>query len=264
MVNSCAKQVAEVMSQHKRIVVLTGAGISSASGVPVYSEGGVRRLWNGEKHHEIYNSDTPLNDERFIAYTREFQDIVAKCKPNVCHHIVRSWINKGTVAKVLTQNVDGYHGRKGVIELHGNIHQMYCSECGKKVNYKYYDNSHRCNAIEFSFDKGGYHQCKGYIRPDVTLFGEDTRHLDAAMLDIYLADLVLVLGTSLSVSPVNLLPAMAKKNGSTIVVINRDPITALPQEYIDYAMYGEDLVSALQDIDYHLQCLVTKNGKSEC
>lgn len=258
MVNSYGKQIAEVMSKHRRIVVLTGAGISSASGVPVYTENGVRRLWNGEKHHNIYNSDVPLDDEKFIAYTREFQDTISNCKPNVCHDIVRSWIDNGTVSKVLTQNVDGYHGRKGVIELHGNIHQMYCSSCGKKVNHKYYSKSHKCNAIEFSFNNGGYSQCTGNIRPDVTLFGEDPKNLDAAMMEIYLSDLVLVLGTSLSVSPVNLLPAMAKKNGSTVVVINKDPITSLPEEYIDYALYGEDLTSVLQDIDYQLRNLNNK------
>lgn len=264
MINSYGKQIAKVMSKHERIVILTGAGMSAASGVPVYREGDVCKSWHGKKHEDIFNADISKRDVNFILYTREFQETVAKGSPNKGHDIISSWISNGIVSKVLTQNVDGYHGRKGVIELHGNIHQMYCDTCGKKVNYKYYDKTHKCNAIEFSFDKGGYTNCKGVIRPDVVLFGEDPRHLDAAMMQIYMADLVMVLGTSLSVSPVNLLPAMAKKNGSTVVVINKDPITSLPEEYIDYCIYGEDLVPTLQDIDYQLQCLVNKNGKSGC
>lgn len=264
MINSYSKQIAKVMNNHKRIVVITGAGISAASGLPVYRDGGNNKTWRGKGYEDIVTADVDKSSKDFIEYVREFQDMVASHNPNKCHDIIASWIHSGKVAKVLTQNVDGYHGRKGVIELHGNINQMYCEKCGKRVRKEYYHNvSHKCNSMDFSFENG-YEECRGIVRPDITLFGEDPKNLDAAILQIYLADLVMVLGTSLSVSPVKLLPAMAKKNGSTVVVINKDPITSIPEEYIDYAMYGEELVSTLQDIDYQLQCLADKNGKSRC
>ncbi len=264
MINSYGKQIAKVMSNANRIVVLTGAGMSTASGVPCYREGDHTNTFNGKTIDEISNVDANYQDKDFIEYYRNMLDSVNKGKPNRGHDILRKWYEEGIISKVLTQNIDGYHGSKGVIELHGNIHKYYCTVCGKRVREEYYTNvSHKCNSMDFSFAEG-YTQCNGVIRPEVTLFGENPMNLDAAMLEIYLADLVIVLGTSLKVSPVNLLPAMAKKNGSIVVVINRDPITSLPEEYIDYAIYGEDLVPTLQDIDYQLQWLEDKKAKTRC
>lgn len=264
MINSYGKQIAEVMSKSNRVVVLTGAGMSTASGVPCYREGNHTNTFNGKTIDEVSNTDANFQDADFIEYYRSMLDSITKGKPNKGHNILKKWYHEGIISKVLTQNIDGYHGSKGVIELHGNIHKYYCTVCGKKFDSTYYKDYAKCNSIDFSFSKGGYHTCKGSVRPEVTLFGENPMNLDAAMLEIYLADLVIVLGTSLKVSPVNLLPAMAKKNGSTVVVINRDPITSLPEEYIDYAIYEEDLVPTLQDIDYQLQCLEDKNGKTRC
>lgn len=124
---------------------------------------------------------------------------------------------KGIIQGIITQNVDGFHndaGNQNVMELHGTFRSFHCHECNK---------THP--RADYLADKTTCTACKGIIRPGIVLFGESLPQTtftkaEAAALE---ADLFIVLGSSLTVSPANMFPIQAVQNGAKLVIINHDP-----------------------------------------
>lgn len=196
----------------KYTVALTGAGMSTESGVPDFrSPSG----WWRNVDPRTVATVTALEENYplFHAfYTARIQALEG-LKPNDGHTILAQWEQHGLIHSIATQNVDGFHqmaGSQNVYELHGSIRTCRCGTCGKAAKIDEFLAASDCQ------------DCGGPLRPNVVLFGESLPETawNQAVADIEKADLVIVIGTSLSVYPANQLPSMAK---GKIAVINLEP-----------------------------------------
>jgi len=212
-------------------VFLTGAGISQESGIPTFR--GPEGLWR-KYNPMILASISGFNENPKLVW--EFykyrQELICNCNPNLGHRAIAEF-QKIKNSYVLTQNIDGLHekaGTKNIVELHGNILRMQCTEC----NYQ--------ERIEQKIDQPlppFCKICKSILRPSVILFGEplntDTwKKAERLSSD---CDVMFIVGTSLNVGPVNQLPIYAKRNGAILVEVNPEPTTIF-NEMMDYSIQG--------------------------
>jgi NAD-dependent deacetylase len=213
-----------LVEQAKRVVIFTGAGMSTESGVPDFrSPGGV---WSRMK--PIYFQDF-VNDEvmRREAWTRVFNRSAGwtGASPNAGHFAVARLIAAGKVSAVITQNVDNLHQDSGVpadrvIELHGNASYATCLAC--HTRYELAD-------LEEGFVTQGEiptcRWCGGLIKTATISFGQPMPEgpMARAETQTLTADLFLVLGSSLVVHPAAGFPVMAKENGTNLAIVNREP-----------------------------------------
>src|SRR5262245_47530584 len=211
------------MRAAERIVVLTGAGVSAESGVPIFR--GAGGLW---RHFRPEDLATPEAFARQPALVWEWylwrREKIAAASPNAGHRAIAALERDRTGVTLVTQNVDGLHERAGSprpLELHGNLWRVRCQRgCGVVA----------CD--DASGPPRGELKCScgAWLRPDVVWFGEslDPNLLDAATTAIEAADVVLVVGTSAVVYPVAALPHLARRRAARVVEINVDetPLTA--------------------------------------
>ncbi|MBB6449007.1 NAD-dependent deacetylase [Geomicrobium halophilum] len=185
----------------KRIAILTGAGMSTESGVPDFrSQTG---LWAKHDPMKTATVEALENDyEHFHEFYRNRIESLKSIDPHQGHEIITNWQRAGMISVIATQNVDGLHQKSGsqnVAELHGNLREFRCYGCESTLE-----------EADFISKKSCEH-CGGKIRPNIVLFGEqlpiDT--WEYAMEKIRESDVLVVLGTSLQVSPVNQLPDLA-------------------------------------------------------
>ncbi|NLY70450.1 MAG: NAD-dependent deacylase [Clostridiales bacterium] len=196
------EELRDYLNQSKYAVVLTGAGISTESGIPDFrSKDG---WWNKINPAEVASVNALENNyELFREFYKYRIKMLDGCKFNRGHRILADWEDKGLVKSVVTQNIDGFHkdaGSKRVYELHGSISAIRCYVCEKEHSVEDFVNDKRCEV------------CGGNLRPGVVLFGEGLPSdvWQEAYDEILKSDLLLVIGTSLNVSPVNSLPTVAK------------------------------------------------------
>lgn len=206
----------ELVDKSNNIVFFGGAGVSTESGIPDFrSKDG---LYN-QKYK--YPPEEILSHEFFIENTEEFYKFYKdkvnslKYEPNITHKKLAYLEQEGKLKAVITQNIDGLHqkaGSKNVLELHGSVLRNYCIKCNK-----FYD-------AEYVFNSEGIPKCTcgGIIKPDVVLYGEslDEEVLEKSVYAIAKADLMIVGGTSLMVSPANGLIRYFR--GGNLVLINKD------------------------------------------
>lgn len=215
--------LARMIDEARRVVVFTGAGISTESGIPDFrSPGGV---WSRMK--PIYFQefvDDPA--KRREAWTRAFTGAAGwvGAAPNAGHYAVARLVAAGKVAAVITQNVDNLHQDSGVpadkvIELHGNASYAKCLDC---------DERHELEELKDSFLKAGEipycRRCGGLVKTATISFGqamppEPMARAQEASLE---CDLFLVLGSSLVVYPAAGFPLLAKRNGAALAIVNRE------------------------------------------
>jgi NAD-dependent deacetylase len=218
------KEFAHLIKSADRIVLFTGAGISTESGIPDFrSPGGV---WT--KQTPIDFSDFMRSDSaRRETWRRRFEmeKTLRQATPNRGHRAVAELIRTGKASSVITQNIDGLHQDSGipddkVIELHGNTTYAHCLDCGER---------YEIDALRVQFEKDEVPplcvKCEGFVKTATISFGQSMP--EAAMLraqaETESADLFIVLGSSLVVYPAAGFPAIAKQNGATLVIVNREP-----------------------------------------
>lgn len=189
--------------------------MSTESGVPDFrSSTGLWRYRNPQMLASTHAMEH--NREEFIEFYRMRMERLKTVKPHPGYAVLSQWSQRLQLKAIITQNTDGLHeiaGNPNVIALHGTIRQVHCQRCGKTFpNERFFSSELYC-------------ECGGFLRPSVVLFGEslDTEALSAAEREARKADLFLVLGSSLTVSPANQFPVMAKRNGARLVIVNRDP-----------------------------------------
>lgn len=196
------------------VVVFTGAGMSTESGLPDFrSPDG---MWRKEDPRQLASIRAlNLNSHNFFDFYRMRVENLNKAAPHDGHFILAEWEKKNRVKHIITQNVDGFHtmaGSKYVSELHGSLRYAYCHEC--KRDYP----------IEklFTADVPQCDACSGKVRPGVVLFGENLSlgALEMADSETSQADLFIVIGSSLEVSPANYFPVKAKNLGARLAIIN--------------------------------------------
>jgi NAD-dependent deacetylase len=235
---STRADLARLIADARRLVVFTGAGISTESGIPDFrSPGGV---WS--KMKPIYFQDFVANPAmRREAWTRAFSGRAGWTgrDPNAGHFAVARLVAQGKATHVITQNVDNLHQASGVppekvIELHGNASYAKCLECEER---------HELEELKESFLKAGEipycRRCGGLVKTATISFGqqmplEPMARAEAATLD---CDAFLVLGSSLVVYPAAGFPLMARQNGAKLAIVNREPTDM--DGYADLVLHDE-------------------------
>jgi NAD-dependent deacetylase len=216
-------RVASWIRAAERLVVLTGAGISAESGVPVFrGDGGLWRQFRPEQlaTPEAFARQPELVWDWYLWRRAR----IAAAHPNPGHDTIARWQRQRPGMALLTQNVDGLHARAGSpqpIELHGNLWRVRCA-----VGCGFTTEDHPLAPPRDLFRC----HCGSWLRPDVVWFGEalDADVLTAAMTAAETADVVLVVGTSAVVYPVAALPQVARRRRAKVVEINVDdtPLSA--------------------------------------
>jgi NAD-dependent deacetylase len=215
-------RLAELIQAANRIVVLTGAGISTESGIPDYR--GPSGVWTKGKPPTI--GDFMENEETRRAYwlrRLEAYPSLLAAQPNPAHHALVDLERSGKLSAVVTQNIDGLHQRAGsnpdqVIELHGSAHVVRCTNCGTLFSGE---------EVQQWLREGNLYPtcpvCGGILRTATVLFGEPLPReaLDRSIELSRSSDLLLVVGSSLVVNPAAKLPLIAKRNGAPVAIVNR-------------------------------------------
>ncbi|BAQ56526.1 NAD-dependent protein deacylase [Lactobacillus acetotolerans] len=206
----------EDIKNAKHVVFLTGAGVSTHSGIPDYrSKNGI---YNGvsESPETILSEDTLFNRPDFFYKFVMNNMYFPHAKPNLIHQKITEICNeKGSL---ITQNVDGLDkksGNKDVTEFHGSLYNIYCTKCHKPVSYEEYAKSYR------------HENCGGIIRPGIVLYGEaiNPENLSKSVNAMQNSDLVIISGTSFVVYPFAQLLAY-RQAGAKVWAINKTEIPA--------------------------------------
>ena len=206
------ESVTNKLSNAKKIVFVTGAGISQESGIPTFR--GKDGLWRNYDAMKLATIDAFYNNPKLVwEWYNERRRNVFSAEPNLGHKAIVE-LEKFVKVVVLTQNIDGLHQRAGsteVLELHGSIIKIKCTVCNFKSEI----------LSEFA-DMPPLCKCGNILRPDVVWFGESLPQdiWQHAMIHASNCDVMIIVGTSLAVSPANILPIYAKQNKATLIEIN--------------------------------------------
>lgn len=218
-----AQALADYIADAGRLVVFTGAGISTESGIPDFrSPGGVWTQMKPITFQEFVGS----REMRREAWNRVFGNSArwVGAEPNTGHFAVAQLVHMGKAKAIITQNVDNLHAEAGapaerIIELHGNASYAKCLKC--ETRYEIADLRPRWEAGEDITCPA----CGGYIKTATISFGQSMPHtaMRRAMEESHKSDLFIVLGSSLEVYPAASLPMVAKEAGAELVIVNRTP-----------------------------------------
>jgi len=217
-------QLNQYIKNASNIVIFTGAGISTESGIPDFR--GPQGIWQ---------NTTPIYFQNFInsedvrreSWGKKFsdKDIIKKAKPNIGHVAVAQIINSNDSAHLITQNVDNLHQDAGVpqskiTEIHGNATYASCLDCNLR---------HELEPIKKAFLNDGTipscSECKGLVKQATISFGQPMPELgmQIAQMKIVKCDLFITIGTSLVVYPAAGFPKLAKEIGAKLIIINNEP-----------------------------------------
>jgi NAD-dependent deacetylase len=216
------EQAAAMVTAARNVVAITGAGISTPSGIPDFRspDSGV---WNNVDPLKVASIFAfRQSPDLFYNWIRPYSHLFLEAVPNQAHYALAVLEREHRLRAIITQNIDDLHyraGSKTVYELHGHLREVTCLSC-----YETQDST----AIFERFVQDGQlprHHCGGVLKPNVILFGEQlpVRQLVEAQMALKEADLTLVVGSSLEVAPASDLPALALENGARLVIINYQP-----------------------------------------
>jgi NAD-dependent deacetylase len=212
-----------LLDASRRAVVFTGAGISTESGIPDFrSPGGIWTKYQPIDFREFVSSE----EARRETWRRKMavDEAVSGAEPNRGHRAIAHLVEQGKVARVITQNIDGLHQRSGiagekVIELHGNGTYAACLDCAKRYELAEVFAAFKVN------EEPPLCVCGGFIKSATISFGQPMpfEAMRRAQLESENCDLFIAIGSSLVVYPAAGFPAVAKQNGSRLVILNREP-----------------------------------------
>jgi len=215
-------KVAGMIAASKRLVVFTGAGISTESGIPDFR--GPEGLWT-KVDPEDFTIDRFLSSDQTrkrVWYYLVEGGLMANAEPNRAHMAIAELEKMNKLSSVITQNIDNLHQRAGnnpeiVHELHGNMQWLVCLDCGARYDLELMRKKHPSPEHFPTCEK-----CRGVLKPDVVFFGEmlPPHTLMMAERESQECDLFMVIGSSLVVYPAAYMPLYAKRSGANIVIIN--------------------------------------------
>jgi NAD-dependent deacetylase len=217
-----AARTADLIIESRKLVVFTGAGISTESGIPDFrSPGGI---WDRFDPEDFY-LDKFLSDQRCRRLQWQlFREglLSDKAVPNAAHIAIADLYKLNLLDCVITQNIDNLHQKAGipddrVFELHGNMRWAICLECGRR--YPFPEIKARLDGGEEIPDCPA---CRGMLKPDIVMFGEQLPYkvLEEAGNRARAADLFIVIGSTLVVYPAAYMPIYAMQSGAKLVIIN--------------------------------------------
>jgi len=204
--------IEERLRNAKKIVVVTGAGISQESGIPTFR--GKDGLWKKHDPMKLATIDAFYDDPKLVwEWYEDRRKNILSAKPNPGHTAIAE-LEKFAKVVILTQNIDGLHQKSGstnVLELHGSIIRIKCTVCDYKdeISSRFEELPPRC-------------KCGEILRPDVVWFGESLPQdvWSEAIIHSNSCDVMIIAGTSLVVSPANTLPIYAKQNNALLIEVN--------------------------------------------
>lgn len=216
--NAALDTLAGWLAEARHIAVLTGAGMSTESGIPDFRSYQGRYTQHASLAEVLsidYFQHSPANFWQAFKEIFELK-LVGNKQPNAGHRFLAWLETQGKTVSVLTQNIDGLHQRAGsreVVEVHGTLQRAVCPACGRMHDLAHVLASPLPRCLS----------CCTPLKPDVVLYGEAVSQFEAALLKVLDADVLLVLGSSLEVGPINLLPLEAHQHGIDCALINLDP-----------------------------------------
>jgi len=204
--------VAQKLKDSRKIVFVTGAGISQESGIPTFR--GKDGYWRKYDPMKLASIDAFYDDPKLVwEWYEDRRKNILSVKPNEGHFAI-SQMEEFKDVVILTQNIDGLHQRSGstnVLELHGSIIRIKCTVCDfiDNITENFESLPPKC-------------KCGSMLRPDVVWFGEPLPQniWQSAIKEASVCDVMVIVGTSLVVSPANTLPVYAKQNGATLIEVN--------------------------------------------
>jgi NAD-dependent deacetylase len=213
--------LADYLRISKKALIFTGAGISTGSGIPDFR--GPQGVWT--RRQPVYFNDFMTSEAARIEhwdYKLEGRDAFRAAKPNAVHHAAVRLEGAGKLCAVVTQNIDGLHNLAGtsadlLVELHGTNALVECQTCHRRENpeahFEYFRHNRRPPLCA----------CGGFLKPATISFGQnlDARELERAQRFAMEADLVVALGSTLSVYPATSFPLIAAGRGVPYIIINR-------------------------------------------
>lgn len=220
---------AELIRKSSSVVALTGAGISTAAGIPDFRGPQglyVTRRYDPEKVFEI--GWFLREPHYFYEFSRDFVTTVKNIRPTLTHRFLADLEKEGCLSGVITQNIDMLHqlaGSRTVVELHGSYGSATCVSCGRGYGKLTYDWWNTAMLTSPSPPIALCSSCGGVLKPDIVFFGEMVNGFNEAERMIVQCDLLLVLGSSLKVTPASLLPHRAE---AVTVVVNRGEVMLPP------------------------------------
>jgi NAD-dependent deacetylase len=244
-----AEKIARAIYESKKVCVLTGAGMSTESGIPDFRSPETG-LWARFDPMLLTAEALEKDPGNFYRKGMEVLNEIGKVKgarPNKGHRTLARMEGDGYINCLITQNVDGLHitaGSTNVYEVHGNLRDAHCISCSRKYSFTDIENKVGQEQIPPRCDS-----CSGIIRPDVVLFGDALPgYFQEALNQVRQSDLLLIIGSSLEISPVNMIPAMGRK----YIIINREETAA---DRGAYMVWRQSAVKALEMIYEELKKL---------
>ncbi len=247
--SSSLERAADLLAVSSRTLALTGAGISTPSGIPDFrsDRSGLWKHTNPLEVASIWGFHE--HPERFYQWVKPLLSSTATARPNDAHKVLARMEAAGRLAGVVTQNIDSLHqaaGSKCVCELHGHLRSVTCLGCHARSPAE-----HLLAGVLAGLPPPRCPACGELLKPDVVLFGEPLPYdlLARAQEEALACDVMLIVGTSLEVMPAADLPLLAKRRGAKLVLVNR---TATPlDDQMDFVVRA-DVVAALTGIAENL------------
>ena len=216
-------RAAELIRRAQRAVALTGAGISTPSGIPDFRSSG-SGLWHRFDPMQVASlAAFRYHPERFFAWVRPLAEHILDAEPNPAHYALARLEAAGRLRGVITQNIDGLHRKAGsvrVLEIHGHLRQATCVEC-----FRRFPSGRLIEHFAMTGEIPRCPTCGGVLKPDIVLYGEQLpfREVQEAKALIDESDLLLVVGSSLEVTPAAVFPVQALNAGAHLIIVNREP-----------------------------------------
>jgi NAD-dependent deacetylase len=214
------------IEEARRIAVLTGAGISTDSGIPDFR--GPQGLWTKNPEAEKmatlqhYMADPEV---RRRAWRSRLDRVAQRAEPNVGHHALVELERLGKLELLITQNVDGLHRDAGtseakLVEIHGSMREVICMACGDRQPMR-----HALDRVDAGEQDPACLHCGGILKSATISFGQGlvARDLDRAERAALACDLMLAVGTTLGVYPIAAVVPLARRSGARVVILNADP-----------------------------------------
>ena len=236
------QQAADLLRSASRPTAMTGAGISTPSGIPDFRSPG-SGLWEQVDPMEVASLTAfRYHPEAFFAWIQPLAERILQAEPNAAHRALARLEAAGRLAGLVTQNIDGLHRRAGsreVYEIHGHLREAVCVACCRRTP---------TDGLLTPFARTGTlprcQACGGILKPDVVLFGEQLPQqvVQGAQALLASSDLLLIAGSSLEVTPAALFPQRALEAGARLIIVNREPT------YLDVradVVFRQDVIDVL-------------------
>lgn len=214
------------IDQAERVVVITGAGISTDSGIPDFR--GPQGLWTknpGAERNATLQHYLSSREARINSWRNRIESDMWRKEPNDGHRALAHLERRGKLHGLVTQNVDGLHQKAGnsdalVIEVHGTIHRFRCLQCSNEGDIEVV-----LDRVRAGEDDPACERCGGILKSATISFGQNLvpEVIDRAMQVAAEADLMLAVGTSLAVYPAANVVPLSRRAGAKVVIVNAEP-----------------------------------------